>query len=137
MRIKDRAIRDELRREADAVSTPDDLWEKINLGLDQEPPQLSVADRVRSHHGRGPVRRLIAVGAAAGILWMMVSPAGINLEQSKGTKVGSDSAVHGQKEEAVATDSPEAKQQKRQSVRDKGRAASDSRWPSAEIALLR
>lgn len=85
MRRNDRAIREELRREAMSVPIPDDMWANISKELDQDlaaRARSAVQARPLHRSTRGvQMRQMLAIGAAAGIFWMMVIPSGAYVDR--------------------------------------------------------
>ncbi len=79
MRPSERAIRDELRREAAQVTIPaESMWENIRRELDRH---LVREQRCRRLHAlRTRWRPAMAFAAAAGIFWLTVVPLGVGTE---------------------------------------------------------
>lgn len=85
MRLNDRSIRDELRKQALSVPIPDDMWANISRELDHDAARVKAAPAPRPaarQVSRGlQIRQMLAVGAAAGIFWMMVIPSGAYVDR--------------------------------------------------------
>lgn len=85
MHLNDRGIRDELRKQAMSVPIPDDMWANISRELAKDAPKAAAlapaVARVSSHLVQ--VRQTLAIGAVAGIFWMMVIPSGAYVDRLK------------------------------------------------------
>lgn len=71
MQPSDRALVDELRREAALVRVPEDMWDRISERLDLE---LGAAERRRQSMRKLQAKSRLALVAAAGVLWLTVVP---------------------------------------------------------------
>jgi len=115
MRVDGRMIREVLRAEAERVSPPPDLWERISRALARN--RNRQGDRMQ--RAIAAFRQLLAVGVAAGLCWFLAVPARPALEPvvlAPGHWVGA--FLPGQADRG-------------------GLGAGDLRWSSAEITLLR
>ncbi len=81
MRMNDRAIREELRKQAISVPIPDDMWANISRELDKD--AAKAVRRERTATVRVPVRQLLAFGAAAAVFWMVLIPSGKYVDRIK------------------------------------------------------
>ena len=118
MRVNERTIRETLCEEAEGAAPPPDMWERIRSELERDPQEAAVrALAERRYHRRS--RGLMAAGVAAGILWLLVAPGGSTPELAEPAVI-----------QVSPADPPVLRVARSQ-------AASDLRWPSQEIALLR
>lgn len=93
MRLNDRVIREELRKQASSVPIPDDMWAHISRELEKDaaaaqmPAPVPVRPLIAAQrHTRSrslQLRQILAIGAAAGIFWMMLIPSSAYVDQLK------------------------------------------------------
>lgn len=138
MRLDDRAIRDALRQEAASVTPPADLWDRIDRELNSgsaQPPRAVSAPRRTALR----VRHFIAAGAAAGVFWMFVLPAGVPWKDAETLESRPGAAqLAAPAEPAPAAAEPSAGRPSHGGRRHAPvKAASGLQWPSQEIALVR
>lgn len=81
MRLSDRAIREELCRQTMSVPIPDDLWANISRELDKDTAKARPALRFRASSRGVHLRQMLAIGAVAGIFWMMLIPSGAHVDR--------------------------------------------------------
>lgn len=137
MRLNDRMIREDLRKRAMSVPIPDDMWANISRELDRDAAKTrpSLQSR-RSSHGF-QVRQMLAIGAAAGIFWMMVIPSGAYVDrvQNPAPKPTAPVSAHATADEAP-WDIPTEEQIKSKPVAPY-RPGPEMRRPSAENFIIR
>jgi len=87
VRLNDRAIRAELRKQAISVPIPDDMWANISRELDKDAAKAAakktVAPKRANPTVKVPVRQVLALGAAAAVFWMVLIPSGANVDRLK------------------------------------------------------
>ncbi|MFZ5827546.1 MAG: hypothetical protein ACOY94_24860 [Bacillota bacterium] len=81
MRLNDRMIREGLRKQAMSVPVPEDMWANISRELDKDAAKAGPSVQARRSGPGFQVRQMLAVGAAAGIFWMMVIPSGAYVDR--------------------------------------------------------
>lgn len=136
MRLNDREIREELRSQAMSVPIPDDMWAHIQRELDRDAAQAATqaapAPRVTVRSSRKPqLRQVLAIGAAAGIFWMVVIPSGRYVDRFRQPSPNAAASA----EVAMSTpdvpwDIPTEKLKPKE--RRSGRAGDDARRPAYE-----
>lgn len=145
MRLNDRAIRDELRRKAMSVSIPDDMWANIRCELEKDAtaakrqPLTAVPERPRR---RGlPLRHMLAIGAAAGIFWMMVIPSSAYVDRLKQPDAAPSSPAAATTTTTTATTEPlwdiPASERHEKEYPPSFKTYGEARRPAPEIAMMR
>lgn len=150
MRLNDRSIRDELRKQAMSVPIPDDMWANISRELDRDAAKAEAkplaASQARPRSKSLHVRQMLAIGAAAGIFWMMVIPSSAYVDRLKqpdpvpSTPVAAPAVpvtLSYAAPEDISWDIPKIERRKKESQPSFRAPTTDARRPAPEIAIIR